>query len=291
VATNYYRSRLSGERLRRCYELAPRRIQQYLHAETQYVHERLLGATSVLELGCGYGRVLDYLIQPGRRLVGIDVSLESLLLAKEQLITKDRCGLVAMDATALGFAAHTFDAVVCLQNGICAFRVNPARLLEEALRVTSAGGCVLFSTYSDALWPERLEWFEAQAAEGLVGEIDYAATQPGEIVCKDGFRSGTLSVSEFTKQPVRSAADGRRSGLIESVLRGYVAGRCLTPLHSSPAGAIAGRGERRPWAAGGKVHWNPTPTLPSVAYWKQANRYSGSERRLAVWFFVRVMRS
>ena len=77
--------------------------------------------------------------------------------------------------------------------------MNPATLLEEALRVTSAGGRVLFSTFSDALWPERLAWFEAQAAEELVGEIDYAATHTREIVCRDGFRSGTLSVSEFSK--------------------------------------------------------------------------------------------
>lgn len=36
------------------------------------------GATSVLELGCGYGRVLERLASPGRRLVGLD-SHEGLL--------------------------------------------------------------------------------------------------------------------------------------------------------------------------------------------------------------------
>jgi hypothetical protein len=43
--------------------------------------------------------------------------------------------------------------------------------------VTREGGIVLFSTYSDGIWPERLAWFEAQAAEGLVGAVDRAASR------------------------------------------------------------------------------------------------------------------
>jgi hypothetical protein len=60
-------------------------------------------------------------------------------------------------------------------------------------------GIVLFSSYADAFWPHRLQWFQVQAADGLLGEIDYSATRDGEIVCKDGFRSNALGVREFTK--------------------------------------------------------------------------------------------
>ncbi len=63
--------------------------------------------------------------------------------------------------------------------------------------MTRLRGLLLFSTYSETFWPHRVQWFEVQAANGLVGDIDYSATHPGEIVCKDGFRSGTLSVAEF----------------------------------------------------------------------------------------------
>ena len=198
-AAKYYRVRLSGERLRRCYELAPRRVQQYLDAEVAHVLRRIDAATSVLELGCGYGRVMARLAQPGRWVIGIDTSEESLLLVRQTLAGKARCDVAAMDAADLGFRAATFDAVVCIQNGICAFRVGPATLLQEALRVVRPEGRVLFSTYADAFWPHRLEWFSMQAAEGLVGEIDYSRTRRGEIVCKDGFRSAALGVNQFTK--------------------------------------------------------------------------------------------
>jgi hypothetical protein len=71
------------------------------------------------------------------------------------------------------------------------------QLLEEALRVTREGGIVLLSSYADDFWPHRLAWFEAQAAEGLVGPIDRSASRDGVIVCEDGFRSGRLSPDAF----------------------------------------------------------------------------------------------
>lgn len=197
---NYYATRLSGKRLRRCYELAPPRVRQYLDAEIEYVLARVPAAAFVLELGCGYGRVLARLAATSRRVIGIDTSLESLLLAREVMLgSSGGWELGVMDATALAVRDCVFDAVVCIQNGICAFRCDPGVLLGEALRVTRPGGRLLFSSYSEAFWRHRLRWFELQAAEGLVGEIDYSATRVGEIVCRDGFRSGTLSMEEFAR--------------------------------------------------------------------------------------------
>ncbi|OFW08576.1 MAG: hypothetical protein A3H96_12175 [Acidobacteria bacterium RIFCSPLOWO2_02_FULL_67_36] len=193
----YYLTRLSGDRLRRCYERAPQRVKQYLDAEIMYVLGRVEPAASVLELGCGYGRVLVPLAQTAQWVMGIDTSLESLMLAREVTAGYARCELAVMDATALGFRDRAFDMVVCIQNGICAFQVDPRQLLQEALRVTRLGGRLLFSSYTEAFWAHRLLWFEGQAEEGLVGEIDYAETTRGEIVCKDGFRSGTLGANEL----------------------------------------------------------------------------------------------
>ncbi|RLB21785.1 MAG: class I SAM-dependent methyltransferase, partial [Deltaproteobacteria bacterium] len=96
-----------------------------------------------------------------------------------------------------GFRKRVFDRVVCIQNGISAFKVEPRRLVLEALRVTRPGGKVLFSSYSPRFWNERLEWFQRQAELGLLGEIDYEATGNGVIVCKDGFRATTFGAEEF----------------------------------------------------------------------------------------------
>jgi 2-polyprenyl-6-hydroxyphenyl methylase/3-demethylubiquinone-9 3-methyltransferase len=204
--TDYYAQKLSSDRLRRCYELASPRVQRYLDAEIQHVLSRLKPQDSVLELGCGYGRVTRRLAEKAGRVVGVDVSAESVAAARQLAGPDSRCEFHCMDALDLGFEDASFDAVVCIQNGICAFRVDEAALVAEALRVTRPGGRVLFSSYSDTFWPDRLAWFEAQAAEGLLGPIDHASCRDGVIVCTDGFRSGRLSPEAFRTLAARFCA-------------------------------------------------------------------------------------
>jgi SAM-dependent methyltransferase len=193
----YYSTKLSGDRLQQCYELASTRVKQYLEAEIEFVVSRLRPTDSVLELGCGYGRVAFRLADVAARVVGIDTSPESLILARHLARPESRCQFLRMDASAPTFRDGAFDVVVCVQNGICAFAVDPERLMREALRVARPGGRALFSTYSAAFWSERLRWFESQAAAGLVGAIDYDQTENGTVVCKDGFRAGMFSPEAF----------------------------------------------------------------------------------------------
>jgi 2-polyprenyl-6-hydroxyphenyl methylase/3-demethylubiquinone-9 3-methyltransferase len=194
---NYYRDSLSAERLRRCYELAPPRVRRYLEAEIDHVLARLAPGSRVLELGCGYGRVLRRLLDHAALVVGIDSSTGSLRLACDLIGDRPSCRLMAMDAANLGLADRLFDGVVCIQNGISAFHVDQRRLVSEAMRVTRRGGILLLSSYSESFWEERLEWFRIQAAHGLIGEIDPCATRDGVIVCKDGFTATTFSPRDF----------------------------------------------------------------------------------------------
>jgi len=194
--SSYYAENLAGDRLRRCYESASSRVKQYLEAEVRHVRARLRATDKVLELGCGYGRVTLRLAEIAGRVVGIDTAAESLDLAR-QLDAEGRCAFLQMDALDLRFPDACFDAVVCVQNGICAFGVDQVALVREALRVARGGGIVLFSSYSDRFWAERLAWFEAQAAAGLIGPIDRERSAHGVIVCEDGFKAGRLSADDF----------------------------------------------------------------------------------------------
>lgn len=194
----YYREHLSGTRLELVYDLASPRIRQYLDAELDHVVEAVGGKTRVLELGCGYGRALRAIAPRVGTAVGCDVAPLSLRRAKSFLRELTNCELSRMDASRLGFRENSFDAVVCIQNGISAFGVSPSELLREALRVSRKDGVLLFSSYSPQIWNSRLEWFREQARAGLVGEIDEGQTQPGTIVCKDGFRSSTVSGRDFS---------------------------------------------------------------------------------------------
>jgi SAM-dependent methyltransferase len=193
----YYSERLAGERLRACYDLAPPRVRDYLDAEIAFVARHVSRSTLLLELGCGYGRVLQRLIPDVCAGVGIDTSIESLRIARTFLARGPALRLLAMDASQMGFRDRSFDLTICVQNGISAFAVDQRVLLAEAVRVTRSAGTVLFSSYSERFWPDRLAWFEIQAAHGLIGEIDHRATGHGVIVCKDGFRATTVGPELF----------------------------------------------------------------------------------------------
>jgi len=177
--------------------VAPPRVQQYLRAEIDHIRSLMSPGDWVLELGCGYGRVLFELDDVAGGLTGIDPAVGSLEYGQQLANGSGRVRFAAMDAAELGFAEHSFDLVLCVQNGICAFGTDQARVLGEAVRVCRSQGRVLLSSYADEFWPHRLEWFELQSAHGLLGEIDHEATGDGVIACKDGFRSGRMRSEDF----------------------------------------------------------------------------------------------
>ena len=192
-----------------CYEVASPRVKHYLEVEIRHILSRLGPEDYVLELGCGYGRVALRLAGSARQVVGIDTAEDSLALARELASPDSRCEFVKMNALDLRYPAGTFDAVVCAQNGICAFGVDKESLLREALRCARAGGILLLSTYSDRFWEHRLEWFQAQAAAGLLGPVDLEASREGTIVCTDGFRAARVTPEGWRALCVRVGVDCR----------------------------------------------------------------------------------
>ncbi len=195
----YYTDTLSAGNLERCYEIAPPRILQYFDAEIDFVASSLEHSDRVLEMGCGYGRVLPRLQKVTSNVVGVDTSLGSLLYGRTMFLESPSIQLAQMDAGITAIQDDSFDVIVCIQNGISAFKVDPIVLVGESLRIAIRGGKCLFSTYSDKIWEERLRWFQLQAEEKLLGEIDWNKTKRGTIVCEDGFVATTFSEDDFLR--------------------------------------------------------------------------------------------
>ncbi len=195
--TNYYSKKLNASKLQKCYEIAPPRIQQLLTAEVDFILSKLSINDIILDLGCGYGRAAIKLAKNAKKIIGIDLSEDNIELANRLYQQVDHLEFYKMNAVALNFPADMFDVTICIQNGISAFKEDPHLLLTEALRVTKKGGVLLFSSYSNQIWQDRLDWFQLQVDEKLLGEIDYEETKDGVIVCKNGFKAITYSGNDF----------------------------------------------------------------------------------------------
>ena len=61
--SGYYSQKLSAVRLKQVYDIAPPRVRQYLDAEVNHVLEKMHPGDLVIELGCGYGRILPKLAE------------------------------------------------------------------------------------------------------------------------------------------------------------------------------------------------------------------------------------
>jgi ubiquinone/menaquinone biosynthesis C-methylase UbiE len=146
--TDYYQEKLSTERLKHVYEIAPPRVRQYMESEVKYVLQKIKSNDSILDLGCGYGRILPQLARKSKRVFGIDTSFSSLKMGKDMLTGFSNYYLAQMNALRLAFSDNSFDLVVCIQNGISAFHVDQKELIRESIRVTKRGGTILFSSYS-----------------------------------------------------------------------------------------------------------------------------------------------
>lgn len=195
---NYYARGLNAERLEEVYRTGFPRVRAYLRAEIDFVLKNIQDFESVLEVGAGYGRIMRELAPHAATVTGVDISEANVAYGREYLHGCFNCALLAMDAHELAFDVE-FDVALCLQNGLSAIKGNPRNLAGRCLAAVKPGGMVLFSTYSPRFWDHRLAWFREQAAKGLVGELDEAATGNGCIVCRDGFVGTTFSEEELAE--------------------------------------------------------------------------------------------
>lgn len=193
----YYDQVLSGKKLKDVYDTATPPVKRYLESEIQFILDSIRPGDSVLDLGCGYGRIIPRLLEKASFVVGLDNSFGNLLYGNDHLNKNLNYSFLCMSAESLGLKQNSFDAVICIQNGISAFHIDQKSLIKESVQLCRKSGIVLFSTYSPKFWEHRLEWFKLQSEAGLLGEIDVEKTKDGTIVCTDGFTATTVTAEKF----------------------------------------------------------------------------------------------
>lgn len=112
----------------------------------QAIHQRLLdyvnleNHASILDLGCGTGRLLHRLASefPNVRGIGLDLSPLMLRVARQRNQFKQRLIFVRGNAEALSFAEEQFAAVFCTISFL--HYPNPSEVLQQISRVLAVGG-------------------------------------------------------------------------------------------------------------------------------------------------------
>jgi SAM-dependent methyltransferase len=93
--------------------------------------------SSVLDLGCGTGAHATHAFMPEHHVVGVDLSLPSLRVARASL---DRASFVCADIASVGFAPQSFDAALALFSLIHVPREEHASVLARIATWLRPGG-------------------------------------------------------------------------------------------------------------------------------------------------------
>ena len=107
--------------------------------------------SSILDVGCGSGRLLELLISkyPNIEAFGIDLSENMIAQAKNNLHSNVQ--LVTGDVEDMPWPDNVFDLMIC--NGSFHHYPNPQKSLQEMQRVLKSNGQLLIA---DPWWPDRI---------------------------------------------------------------------------------------------------------------------------------------
>ncbi len=152
------------------------------------------GAGTILELGCGYGRVLESLAGEDRSLVGLDLNPGLLELAEKRLGTRPRVSLVRGDMRCFAFR-RKFDRILIPYSGLyCLLSEDEVKsCFQRVADHLAPEGRLIFDTYSADAFHRDLP-----SAEGGESEIDAIAN-----IVQDGTAYAVVEQADWSRDEQR----------------------------------------------------------------------------------------
>ncbi len=167
----------------------PKEIEEYLEKETACLRNIVKSGESVIDIGCGTGRVLWALQDIAGMCVGVDFSEHHVDAARKLL--KDT-GIFLADAKKMNFKDNFFDCVLCVYNTFGNLGEDKVSVLREMRRIVKPDGRIILSVYSENALDTQLRFYKM--LELNVEKMDDCA-----VYLREGLRSERFSEEMLRK--------------------------------------------------------------------------------------------
>ncbi|HSP06061.1 MAG TPA: class I SAM-dependent methyltransferase [Acidobacteriota bacterium] len=190
--SDFFARKEQAEFISKVYAETPLAIQKLFRQESELLQKALAGTRCVLEVGCGFGRVLEW-VPEGVQYSGIDISRNYLAEAKSR---NPRGDWICGDATSLPFRSGSFDAVFCVQNTLGNMEGLEEKVLSEMRRACGRNGRVILSVYSEDSFEMRRLWYDRLVDVGIFRRVWLDPQRPRVARSDTGWSSRCFERSE-----------------------------------------------------------------------------------------------
>ena len=170
---------------------SPDGYKEVFRYEKQFLLENIPECSKVLDIGCGSGRSLSYLLPLNCKVSGIDIDEETINQAKENL--KDYESLEVANANSLPYSDNIFDFVISMLTVVNFPEDQIIQIFEEIKRVTK--GPILISVFNEDSLQDRLTVYNryGDQVKEIIGNTVYFKGEMEGVVSK-GYSKADLDL-------------------------------------------------------------------------------------------------
>jgi 2-polyprenyl-6-hydroxyphenyl methylase/3-demethylubiquinone-9 3-methyltransferase len=132
-------------------------FQDWFKKEDRYIKRLVKNNTTLLDVGCGFGRHLKIVTGIVKKAVGIDTDKSVLDVAEKRLSGYKNVDLFLENAQKMHFKNNSFDYVICMGNTFGDMVSMENKVLGEMKRVAKKNGKIIISVFSENALKERIK--------------------------------------------------------------------------------------------------------------------------------------
>jgi len=182
----------------------PKVVKEFIHSELALLDEIVKEGSSLIDIGCGFGRNLKFLLDKISLGVGVDIAKPYIDRAMQELNdSKIRFFCQDIRDFHLDSSPDYFDYVICMNNTFGNFPDSQV-VIKKINELLKDDGTAIVSVYSANSLSARVEWYENIGLE--VSEVT------GDLIkTKEGFSSKHFSREQlrelFPEAEIRPLTD------------------------------------------------------------------------------------